>query len=350
VIRTGLTNHQVPRQSKPIRVSPRRPQKTGSKSRRKSLIAYRTTSGRCFNGHAENVLRGRLAKSLKGKVDLILTSPPFPLNRKKKYKNLQGKAYIRWLKKFAPLFKKLLRPKGSIVMELGNSWKARSPVMSTLALESLLAFLRAGKFNLCQQLVWYNPAKLPTPAQWVTIERIRLKDSFTHLWWMSPSDRPKADNRRVLVDYSDSMRRLLKTKKYNSGRRPSQHYIGKKSFFTNNKGAIPSNVLTSNGDELHESAGLGSVITLSNTYSSTDYQEFCRRKDIEPHPARMPLPLAEFFVKLLTEPNDLVLDPFGGSNTTGRAAENLKRRWITIEPNQTYIKGSRGRFRTKRKR
>jgi site-specific DNA-methyltransferase (cytosine-N4-specific) len=187
-------------------------------------------------------------------------------------------------------------------------------------------FLRTGKFNLCQQFIWYNPAKLPTPAQWVTIERIRLKDASTHLWWMSPSERPKADNRCVLVSYSDSMRQLLRTKKYNSGWRPWQHYIGEKSFLKDNKGAIPSNVLTSKDDESQANGALGSVITLSNTHSSTDYQRYCRQRDIEPHPARMPLPLAEFFIKLLTEPRDLVLDPFGGSDTTARAAENLNRR------------------------
>jgi DNA modification methylase len=348
--RTLLTHCQPSRQSKALSRSAEGSKRTGSKDLEKLVIAYRTKSGFCVRGHAENVLKSNFAKSMNRKVDLILTSPPFPLNRKKKYKNLQGEAYVRWLKTFAPLFKKLLKPTGSIVMELGNSWKPRTPVMSTLALESLLAFLRTGKFNLCQQFIWYNPAKLPTPAQWVTIERIRLKDSFTHLWWMSPSERPKADNRRVLVSYSDSMRRLLKTKKYNSGRRPSQHYIGERSFLKDNKGAIPSNVLSSKDDEAQANGALGSVITLSNTHSSTDYQRYCRERDIEPHPARMPLPLAEFFIKFLTEPRDLVLDPFGGSNTTGRAAENLNRRWITIEPDQTYVKGSRGRFRIEKKR
>ena len=136
------------------------------------------------------ILNSVLAEQIRGKVDLIFTSPPFPLNRKKKYDNLQGIAYINWLKNFASLFKEILKPTGSIVMEVGNSWKPGKPVMSTLALESLLAFLRAGNFHLCQQFVWHNPARLPSPAQWVTVERIRLKDSYTHLWWMSPSERP----------------------------------------------------------------------------------------------------------------------------------------------------------------
>lgn len=173
-------------------------------------VAYKTSLGRSFLGQAENVLQlTRYQKTLHGQVDLIFTSPPFPLNRKKKYGNEQGEAYVKWLADFAPLFKKVLKPKGSIVLELGNAWEAGRPVMSTLALKALLAFLERGKFILCQQFVWYNPARLPSPAQWVNVERIRVKDAYTHLWWMSTTDRPHADNRRILTKYSESMEKLL---------------------------------------------------------------------------------------------------------------------------------------------
>ena len=137
-----------------------------------------------------------------------------------------------------------MKPNGSIVMEIGNAWEPKRPVMSVLPLQSLLAFLQHGELNLCQQFVWYNPAKLPTPAQWVNIERSRVKDSYTNLWWMSPVERPKANNKRVLSEYSASMKKLLKRGKYNAGTRPSDHHIGATSFLTNNKGAIPPNVLT----------------------------------------------------------------------------------------------------------
>jgi len=289
--------------------------------------AYATSRGTMYQGNAESVLSSPQFSQYEGKVQLIFTSPPFPLNRKKKYGNLQGEAYVRWLANFAQTFRKLLKKDGSIVLELGNAWEPGKPVMSPLALRALLAFLDAGEFKLCQQFIVYNPARLPSPAQWVNVERIRVKDSFTFVWWMSTTERPKADNRRILKPYSDSMLRLLKTKKYNAGARPSEHHIGLKSFLKNNKGAIPSN-----------------VITLSNTASSDDYLRFCRTHDLQPHPARMPIALPEFFIKFLTTPRNLVLDPFGGSNTTGAAAEKLKRRWIVIEAEETYIEGSRGRF------
>jgi DNA modification methylase len=278
-------------------------------------------------GTAEEVLRSTEFRLHQASIDLILTSPPFPLNHKKNYGNLQGQDYIEWLVRFVPDILALLKPTGSIVIELGNSWKPRSPEMSTLALEALLGFLRAGKLHLCQQFVWHNPARLPSPAQWVTIERIRVKDSFTHLWWMAPTSRPKADNRRVLKEYSVAMQKLLHSGKYRPGRRPSGHKIGSESFLQDNGGAIPSN-----------------VIEAANTHASSDYLRYCRVNGLPPHPARMPISVAEFFINFLTEPGDLVLDPFAGSNTTGAAAERLKRRWIAIEPQRDYLLGSRGRF------
>lgn len=280
-----------------------------------------------FHGTAEEVLKSSALKACRHKVQLIFTSPPFPLNRKKRYGNLQGDEYVDWLVAFAPLFKQLLKPDGSIVMELGNAWLPGSPVMSPLALQALLKFLEKSGLHLCQQFICYNPARLPSPVQWVNVKRIRVKDAYTHVWWMSPTEYPKADNRRVLKDYSPAMLKLLRTQRYSSGRRPSQHKVSATAFLKNNAGAIPSN-----------------VITLSNTTSVEPYLKYCRAHNLQPHEARMPIGLPEFFIKFLTTPRNLVLDPFGGSNTTGAAAEHLKRRWIAIEPNAAYIEGSRGRF------
>lgn len=289
--------------------------------------AYGTNLGVCLQGLAENLLSPENAERYSHSVDLIFTSPPFPLNRKKKYGNLQGEKYINWIASFAPIFREVLKPRGSIVMEVGNAWEPGRPVMSTLALEALLAFLKEGGFQLCQQFIWHNPARLPSPAQWVNIERIRVKDSFTHLWWMAATDRPKADNRRVLTEYSAAMQKLLQTQKYNAGKRPSEHGIGETSFLSDNKGAIPSN-----------------VISVANTQATSSYLKYCRRQGLQPHPARMPPQLAEFFIKFMTEPDDVVLDPFAGSNTTGAAAEKLGRKWVAVEPQAEYISGSKGRF------
>lgn len=292
-----------------------------------SQKAYSTANGIMLIGEAETVLKHSDLKALHGKVQLIFTSPPFPLNRKKKYGNLQGAEYVMWLAKFGPIMRDLLTPDGSIVIELGNSWEEGQPTMSTLPMRSLLYFLEQNYFYLCQEFICHNPARLPSPAEWVTVKRIRLKDSYTRLWWMSPVKYPKANNRNVLKPYSEAQQKLIKSGKFNSGRRPSEYVISEASFAKDNGGAISA-----------------SVLSISNTRSNDSYQSYCRENNIEFHPARMPIDLPEFFIKFLTDPDDVVLDPFGGSNTTGAAAEALGRRWVSVEPNQEYIHGSIGRF------
>jgi DNA modification methylase len=316
-----------------LKVTPR----SWAKSKTRLEVEYATGLGAAIVGKSEEILKGPFGKTLKGKVQLVFTSPPFPLNRKKRYGNVEGNKFKAWLKRYAKLLKDLLTPDGSIVIEMGNAWQPGLPVMSTLALETLLAFKREAGLYLCQEFIWYNPAKLPTPAQWVTIERIRVKDAFTRLWWLSPNPRPKADNRRVLIPYSEAMRSLLKTKKYNAGLRPSQHNISATSFLKKHRGASPPNVLSYGG-------ATGNLLIGSNTHNVDPYYDYCKALGVAPHPARMPVDLAKFFIQLCTESGDLVLDPFAGSNTTGAAAEALKRRWVAVEAEAEYAKASLGRF------
>ena len=290
-------------------------------------VFFTTKYGSCTKGLAEDVLTRAQYSKYRGSVDLILTSPPFPLNRKKKYGNLVGEEYLNWLEMQSLLLTDYLSDTGSVVIEIGNAWNRGSPTMSTLPIRALLAFLEKSGLHLCQQFIWFNPAKLPTPAPWVTRERIRVKDSFTNIWWMSKTDRPKASNINVLIEYSKKMETLLAKGEYNSGARPSNHNIGPKSFLKNHGGAIAPNVLVS-----------------ANTDSQSKYLRYCRQQNLAPHPARMPLDLPVFFIKFLTDKGDLVMDPFAGSNTTGEAAEKLERQWLGIEANESYILGSMGRF------
>jgi hypothetical protein len=280
-----------------------------------------------YHSTIETFLASDVAAAVRNEVQLAFTSPPFPLNRKKKYGNLTGDTYLDWLGELAGPLGDLLAEDGSLVIELGNGWEQGKPVMSTLPLRALLRLLESGGFHLCQQFVVHNPARLPSPVQWVNVERIRVKDAYTHVWWMSRSDRPKANNRKVLVEYSASMKKLLQRQSYNAGARPSEYTIGATSFFADHGGAIPSNVLT-----------------ISNTVSTDAYRRYCREAELPMHPARMAPTLAEFFVRFLTDEGNLVLDPFAGSNTTGAAAEALSRRWLAVEPQAEYIAGSVGRF------
>lgn len=308
---------------------------------------HRTRFGRYYVGDSAELLRGALGRRLQGRVQLLLTSPPYPLNRKKSYGNHSGEAYRAWFTSLAPLFARLLTPTGSIVIELGNAWVSGRPVQSLLHLDSLLGFVRAPQagLRLCQEFICFNPTRLPTPAAWVTVRRDRVTDSFTRVWWMAKTDFPKADNSRVLRPYSDAMQELLKRKRYNNGRRPSQHTISERAFLRDHGGSIAQNVFELERLDPEHPVRLPNVFRFANTGSNDHFHRTCREAGLTPHPARMPMGLAAFFVRFLTDRKDLVLDPFAGSNTTGFAAEIAGRRWISIEKEQAYLEQSRIRFR-----
>jgi hypothetical protein len=291
------------------------------------------------------LLRGPLGKRLRGKVQLILTSPPFPLNHKKSYGNLTGREYRTWFEGLARPLADLLTPDGSIVIEVGNAWEPSRPVQSLLPLECLMRFAasKAAGLRLCQEFICYNPARLPSPAHWVTVERERTTDSFTRIWWLSRTDHPKADNSRVLRPYSNSMKTLLERQTFNRKPRPSEHHISEEGFLSDNGGSIPHNVFELEPLSPQRGVRLPNVFGLSNTAADA-FMKKCRERGIDPHPARMPAGLAAFFVQFLTEHNDLVLDPFAGSNTTGFVAELLGRRWAAIDEVASYAEQSKIRF------
>ena len=308
---------------------------------------YKTKLGKMIVGDSIELYSSYLRQSYKNKVDLIITSPPFPLNTKKMYGNLTGETYLKWFTDLAPIFSDLLTDDGSLVIEIGNAWEPKRPIQSLLHLKSLLSLVenQAAGLRLIQEFIAYNPAKLPSPAQWVTINRIRTVDSYTHVWWLAKSDFPKADNTKTLRPYSKSMKRLLKEKQYNAGKRPSEHNISSKGFTKDNGGSIAHNFFELESlDEDREVRLPHNVLSFANTSSNDHFLRTCRKRRITPHPARMNGGLVNFFIEFLTEENDLIFDPFAGSNTTGYCAERLNRRWLSIEANKKYAKSSLIRF------
>jgi site-specific DNA-methyltransferase (cytosine-N4-specific) len=306
---------------------------------------YETRFGKLLLGDAENIIKNKLTRYYKNKVQLIITSPPFPLNAKKKYGNLKGEKYKTWFANLGILLKELLTDDGSIVIEIGNAWESNRPVQSLLHLESLLSFVRESKLNLIQEFICYNPSRLPSPANWVTINRIRAVDSYTHVWWIAKTDFPKADNSRILRPYSKSMKNLLMRQDYNDGKRPSGHNISSTGFLKNNNGSISHNLLEFERIEPDRENRLpNNILSLSNTSSGDYFSRICREKNITRHPATMNPSLIAFFLQFLTDEGDLVLDPFAGSNTTGYVAEKLKRKWIGIEVLKSYAEQSKIRF------
>lgn len=294
---------------------------------------YTAEGGAAYHGDSRELLEELPDES----IDLVVTSPPFALNRKKEYGNKDADDYNEWFMEFAERVNRVLKPDGSFVVDIGGGWKKGEPYRSIYHFELLTEIAGSdGPFELAQDFYWYNPAKLPTPAQWVTIERIRVTDAVNHVWWFSKGgeERPEADNTRVLREYSDSQKKLME-EGYNDKKRPSGHDISD-TFDEpeNGNGSIPPN-----------------LIEAANTASNTHYLQACRELDVDPHPARFPRDLPEFFIKFLTEnpPYDdgekpVVLDIFGGSNLTGRVASDLGRNWLAFEIQEKYLQTSKLRF------
>jgi len=285
---------------------------------------YMTHNGAAYVGDALELLQG-LAD---GSVDLVLTSPPFALQRKKKYGNVDQDEYVDWLLSFAVDIKRVLKETGSFVLDLGGAYCRERPVRSLYNYRVLIRMCDELGWNLAEEFFWFNPSKLPSPIEWVNKRKIRVKDAVNTVWWFSKTDFPKADVTKILVPYSERMKLLLRNsdKYYSPKKRPSGHEISYR-FSEDKGGAIPPNLLK-----------------IPNTESNSQYLRCCQTVGMSGHPARFPEGVPEFFIRFLTDPMDIVLDIFAGSNTTGAVAESLGRRWIAFEIDRTYLAASVFRF------
>lgn len=277
--------------------------------------------GRMYHGDS----RAALEDMESGSVDLIVTSPPFGLVREKEYGNVSSDNYLDWFATFAGSFRRVLKETGSLVIDIGGAWNKGEPTRSLYHFKLPIMLVEDFGFHLAQEFFWWNKAKLPSPAEWVTIRRIRVKDSVNMVWWLSKTPYPKASNRRVLEPYSKSQMDLFENG-YNPKERPSGHNISD-NFSNRNAGSIPPN-----------------IFVLPNTKSSGKYYRYCEENDLTVHPARFPEAIPEFFIRMTTDEDDLVVDPFGGSCVTGAVCERLSRQWMCIDTEKEYLEGALGRF------
>ena len=286
--------------------------------------AYTTERGGAFIDDSRELL----AELDDDSVNLVVTSPPFALQRKKEYGNRDQDEYVDWLAEFAALVRTKLTGDGSFVIDIGGAYEKGHPVRSLYQFRALLRFCDEIGFYLAEEFYWHNPSKLPSPIEWVNKRKIRVKDSVNTVWWLSKTPWPKADVSKVLAPYSDRMKKLIQDpeKFYKPKLRPSGHDISK-GFAKDNGGAIPPNLLS-----------------FSNTESNGRYLSGCKAVGVKSHPARFPSQLPKFFVRFLTEPGDTVLDIFAGSNTTGEIAEREGRRWLAFEERADYVAASAFRF------
>lgn len=289
-----------------------------------SSPAYFTALGAAYQGDSRRLLKEVEDDS----VNLVFTSPPFALQRQKEYGNCDEREYVDWLMEFARLLKPKLREDGSFVLDLGGAYQKGIPSRSLYPFRVLTRFCDELGFTLAEDFYWFNPSKLPSPIEWVNKRKLRAKDSVNTVWWFSKTPWPKADITKVLAPYSDRMKKLIADPAafYTPKKRPSGHDIGA-AFGKDNGGSLPSNLLQ-----------------IPNSESNGQYVTGCNAVGAKAHPARFPEKLPEFFTRMLTDPGDLVLDIFAGSNTTGAVAEREGRRWLGFELDLSYVAASAFRF------
>ena len=289
-----------------------------------SSPSYFTPLGAAYQGDSRRLL----TELEDGSVNLAFTSPPFALQRQKEYGNCDESDYVDWLLEFARLLKPKLAVDGSFVIDIGGAYQKGAPSRSLYPFRVLTRFCDELGFVLAEDFYWFNPSKLPSPIEWVNKRKMRVKDSVNTVWWFSTTSWPKANVSKVLAPYSERMKKLIADPAafYTPKKRPSGHDIGA-AFGKDNGGAIPSNLLQ-----------------IPNSESNSQYVAGCNAVGAKQHPARFPEKLPEFFIRMLTDPGDLVLDIFAGSNTTGAVAEREGRRWISFELELEYVAASAFRF------
>lgn len=291
---------------------------------------YHTDLGDAYLEDALQVLKALPDAS----VNAVITSPPYALHFKKEYGNVDKADYVEWFLQFAREFKRILKDDGSFVLNIGGSYNKGVPTRSIYLYKLMVQLVEDVGFHLAQEFFWFNPAKLPMPAEWVTVRRVRVKDAVEHVWWLGKTAWPKANNRNVLKPYSEDMLRLNR-RGVRATVRPSGHNIKSSFDKIGAGGAIPPNVFEEAPDDF---------LKFGNNSANDPYTLRCKEARLKIHPARFPASLPEFFLKFLTDEGDVVVDPFAGSNTTGAVAERLCRRWIAIETVEEYLASSRFRF------
>jgi len=292
---------------------------------------YRTELGDAYLADSLAVLKAIPAES----INAVVTSPPYALHFKKEYGNAEKQGYVEWFLPFATEIFRVLAKDGSFILNIGGSYNKGVPTRSLYHFKLLIELVENSGFFLAQECFWFNPAKMPMPAEWVTVRRIRVKDSVEYVWWLSKTAWPKANNRAVLRPYSKDMARLNQ-RGVTATTRPSGHNIKPSFGEIESGGSIPANII--------EEECPTDLLRFGNNAANDTYTERCKQAGLKIHPARFPSALPEFFIKLVTDEGDIVLDPFAGSNTTGAVAEKLYRRWIAIENTEAYLEASKFRF------
>lgn len=292
------------------------------------LVAFSTRLGIAIWGDSRDVLT-----NLDEAIAASVFSPPYPLARARAYGNATAdeSGYVDFISTVVEPIVRNLVDGGSLCINVGSVYTPGLPSRSLYRERLILALCDRFGLSLVDRLIWHNPSAPPGPTRWACVNRVQLSSTYEDiLWFTNNPGRLRSDNRRVLQPHSARHRKLIA----NGGEKRSgrfadgAHRISPGSFGTPTEGRLARNVLT-----------------LGHRCSDSDaYRRYARDLGLRVHGAMFPLALASFLIQLLTSPGELIVDPFGGRGTTGKAAELLGRRWLVVEKVMDYLRGGAGRF------
>jgi site-specific DNA-methyltransferase (cytosine-N4-specific) len=256
-----------------------------------------------------------------GSVQLICTSPPYPLLSPKEYGNVPPDRWVGWLLELCEKWLGTLTPDGSLMLNIGSVFK-EGVAAQQLHIERLLVKLEDELgVHLLQTLYWANPTKMPTPLNWVGIQRLRVTQSVEPLLWLSKNPMAYGNNRHCLRPYSPEGLRSIEKPRLK--KRPSGFSFGAGSF-RNQGGSIPPSLITATPTGKEE----------------VRYRKAVRAAGRIPHPAILPAAVARFCIQLATNVGDTVYDPFSGSGTLVAESLKLGRKAIGSDRALEYLESS----------
>ena len=275
--------------------------------KRRILRTLKTNAILC--GDCKTVLKRFPAES----IDLIFTSPPYGNARKGKYNGVAPGKFVKWFLERSEELKRVLKKRGTLILNIKES--AAGGERRTYVLELILK-LREQGWLWTEEFVWHKRNSFP--GKWPN----RFRDGWERLLQFNKSRDFKMYQRAVMVDMGDWAGPRLKNLSDKDKTREHSTLNGKFGVNLENwlkrKKAYPDNVLH-----------------LPTACSNNG------------HPATFPAALPEWFIKLFTKEDDVVLDPFVGSGMTAIAAIHLSRRYIGVDIQSEFCSVARRRIAKK---